>query len=386
MIVHGGTPFLRPTEIKGCPLSPPGQTQHRSCALWQCLHYWEGTGMGTPGSPILLPYAPSRGSPDSWQAPGLIKLVLGRIKTKQKKAAAIGKQRVAPGWGVLEQGVALCCGGPLGVQPHRDRSAPQGVKGQWGFMQCPLPAVMQPGLCSHFINRVYPIILMELHPVRDMLGALGLMQFGECRHTSDEGRKMGQCCVAASLAPGDPGWDGAVHPLAWGVGPPSPMGERILLGTQRQERAPFLLPGSQGRVSHSSHLSVHISQCTAAARSQHRRICSVCSAPAHAAPQSRRPCRQVAQLLLATAHGTQPPRMGFGGRAGVSQTHSFATHGVAESTAGTGDPIPGISLHPRALVPITALSPLVERWSHPHGVLHPKMELGGTEEPQSGWK
>lgn len=205
MIVHGGTPFLHPTEIKGCTLSPPGQTQHRSCALWQCLHYWEGTGTGTPGSPILLPYAPSRGSPDSWQAPGLIKLVLGRIKTKQKKAAAIGKQRVAPGWGVLEQGVALCCGGPLGVQPHRDRAAPQGVKGQWGFMQCPLPAVMQPGLCSHFINRVYPIILMELHPVRDMLGALGLMQCGERRHTSDEGRKMGQCCVAASLAPGDPG-------------------------------------------------------------------------------------------------------------------------------------------------------------------------------------
>lgn len=177
-----------------------------------------------------------------------------------------------------------------------------------------------------------------------------------------------------------------MHPLAWGVGPPSPMGERILLGTQRQERAPFLLPGSQGRVSHSSHLSVHISQCTAAARSQHRRICSVCSAPAHAAPQSRRPCRQVAQLLLATAHSTQPPRMGFGGRAAVPQTHSFATHGVAESTARTGDPIPGISLHPRALVPITALSPLVERWSHPHGVLHPKTELGGMEEPQSGWK
>lgn len=77
MIVHGGTSLLCPTEIKGCSHSLP---RLRNCVLWQCLHYWEGTVMGTP---ILLPYAPSRGSPDSWQAPGLIKLVLGRIKTKQ---------------------------------------------------------------------------------------------------------------------------------------------------------------------------------------------------------------------------------------------------------------------------------------------------------------
>lgn len=97
---------------------------------------------------------------------------------------------------------------PIGIaQPH------EVLKGQWGFRQCPLPAVMQPGLCSHFINWVYSIILMELHPVREMLGASGPMQFGGERHASNEGRKMGQCCMAASLAPEDPRWVGAVHPL-----------------------------------------------------------------------------------------------------------------------------------------------------------------------------
>lgn len=67
---------------------------------------------------------------------------------------------MAPEWGVLEQGMALCCEGPLGMQPHQDHSAPRGIKGQWGFTQCPFPAVMQPGLCSHVINWVYFIILM----------------------------------------------------------------------------------------------------------------------------------------------------------------------------------------------------------------------------------
>lgn len=94
MIVHGGTPLLCPTEIKGCSQSLPRHTQHRSCVLWQCLYYWEGTVMGTP---ILLPYAPSRGSPDSWQAPGLIKLVLGRIKTKQNKKKSSGNRKTKGG-------------------------------------------------------------------------------------------------------------------------------------------------------------------------------------------------------------------------------------------------------------------------------------------------
>lgn len=125
MIVHGGTPFLHPTEIKGCPLSLPGQTQHRSCALWQCLHYWEGTGMGTPGSPILLPYAPSRGSPDSWQAPGLIKLVLGRIKTKQNKKKGSSNRKTKGGPRVGGPGAGggiVLWGSPGGAAPSGSRS------------------------------------------------------------------------------------------------------------------------------------------------------------------------------------------------------------------------------------------------------------------------
>lgn len=65
------------------------------------------------------------------------------------------------------------------------------------------------------------------------------MQFGGERHTSNEGRKMGQCCMAASLAPEDPRWVGAVHPLEWGWVPPVPRENTFCWGHKGRKELHF---------------------------------------------------------------------------------------------------------------------------------------------------